>query len=85
MQFNKHIFTDDDDVDVDDDDDDDDHDDDDADVDEDDDNDDVPCGILRRYIYEGDGSGYWDISLDFLTQVERNENSLSGNIYFQIK
>ena len=35
------------------------------------------CGILPGYIYEGDGSGYWDISLDFLTPVERNENALS--------
>ena len=33
------------------------------------------------YIYEGDGSGYWDISLDFLTPVERNENALSGNLF----
>ena len=34
------------------------------------------CGIFPGYIYEGDGSGYWDISLDFLTPVERNENAL---------
>ena len=36
---------------------------------------------MARYIYEGDGSGYWDISLDFLTPVERNENALSGNLF----
>ena len=39
-------------------------------------------GVLLGYIYEGDGSGYWDISLDFLTLVERNENSLSWNLFF---
>ena len=38
--------------------------------------------VLLGYIYEGDGSGYWDISLDFLTLVERNENSLSWNLFF---
>ena len=40
------------------------------------------CGIFPGYIYEGDGSGYWDISLDFLTPVERNENALSGNLFW---
>ena len=39
------------------------------------------CGILAGYIYEGDGSGYWDISLDFLTPVERNENALSRKLF----